>query len=635
MTNKNQCINRSTAASLQTSLGVKPIVSTPTGFLAQMSDRNYRNISAHSKSSIAPALRSGTDYEFFTVEKRGKKKQTQGMVDGKILHCLLLEEASFNQQYTVQENFDEVHKQNPLYFESHDALRAFVTAHNKKNAALKKACVTAIKAYNAELKQEVATIESYEALPAEYRKAVPSKAALKRLSERFLNEFLVDIPKDAIESVQKERVAHLLKTFNTEIEGALSSKEAFLKSKTSAKVEFLNVVIPSLRVAWEQLSDEGKIARFPEDWVVDALTKKSKEDAIKAFNKTERQCRSDLYLDDKATTKQMYTQCIENGQSEALAEYKDCCPQVLTKMFNIGGKKSETEEYSATEVLQQIKDIYGGAPILKTFLVEEEEERAARENKELISQDIYDHARRVVDATLAHEKAGPILRQPGNMYEVAMVWNDWLEADWFAETEDAETQALDGDLTKRQILWKGKLDVLNLEMNFIADVKFMSTVEFDALERDASKFTYHLQDAIYTQGFNEIMSSLPSGAQELTKFVFVFIEKDAQKLGDEEAKPVRVRVLSFKRHHIERATRLAKQSALLAELWESSGVYDGFDAVEEIDVPLYQVRAEERWLAQTEERLQSLAQKRSSDNPSTMPVNEEFQMPEFNSLKAG
>lgn len=629
----NKCINRNAASQVQQELSVKPIVSTPTGFIAPLSDKEYRLVPAHSKSSITPALKSGTDYEFFTVEQRGQYKETQGMIDGRLLHCLLLEEASFNQVYMVSGNHDAIHKDNPLYFDSMDSLRTFVSKHNRLNAALKKECVGLIKKHNSSLVSDQKKIESYEQLPVKFQTGTPSKAAIKRLSQRFLNEVLTAISIQDPESAQKDRITLLLACFESQIKDSLNSMAAFLKSTTKAKVEMLNTMMPSLRSAWELLEDTQKVERLPKAWVSEELSKKVKDDAVKFFNKTQGEQSSENKLNEKGTVEEMYSQLVKTEYGKSLDEYKEACPQIFNKMFNIGGKKSDTEEYTASEVLQEVKRLYGGAPVLKTLLVDEEERAAARENKTLISPEIYAHAKRIVDAALKHEKAGPILRHEGNMYEVSMFWNEVLEADWFAELDDADSEALDGDPTQRRVLWKGKLDVLNLAVNFIADVKFVSTVEFDALQRDASKYTYHVQNGIYEKGFNEIMKSLPSGAQELTKFIFIFIEKDAPKLGEEAAKPVRIRVDSFKLPHIERAARMATQATLLAEMWQSTKHYNGFDEVEEIDVPVYQVRAEERWLAQTEQQLQKLANK--SNNRPSEPVNDESEMPSFDSLKVG
>ncbi|MGD8116899.1 PD-(D/E)XK nuclease-like domain-containing protein [Vibrio sp. TRT 29B02] len=629
----NKCINRRSASQVQQELSVKPIVSTSTGFIAPLSDKEYRLIPAHSKSSITPALKSGTDYEFFTVDQRGQHKETQGMVDGRLLHCLLLEEANFNQVYMVSGNHDAIHKDNPLYFDSMDSLRSFVSKHNRLHTSLKKDCVALIKKHNSSLVSDQTKIESYEQLPVKFQTGAPTKAGIKRLSQRFLNEVLTEIPHQEPESAQKDRIQFLLTSFESQIKGSLNSMTAFLKSTTKAKVDMLNTMMPSLRSAWELLEDAHKLDRLPKTWVSDELSKKVKDDAVKFFNKTLSEQSAEHKLNENAAVEDMYSQLEKTEYASVLEEYKESCPQIFNKMFNVGGKKSDTEEYTASEVLQEVKRVYGGAPVLKTLLVDEEERTAIREHKTLISPEIYAHAKRIVDAALQHEKAGPILRHEGNMYEVSMFWNEVLEADWFTELDDADSEALDGNPTQRRVLWKGKLDVLNLAVNFIADVKFMSTVEFDALQRDASKYTYHLQNGIYEKGFNEIMKSLPSGAQELTKFIFIFIEKDAPKLGEEASKPVRIRVDSFKLSHIERAARMATQATLLTEMWQSTAHYDGFDEVEEIDVPVFQVRAEERWLAQTEQRLQRIANK--SSKQAYESVNDEFEMPSFASLKAG
>ncbi|USD72661.1 PD-(D/E)XK nuclease-like domain-containing protein [Vibrio sp. SCSIO 43139] len=602
----NANINRISAASIHTHFEVAPILSTPTGCIIPLSDQEYRKIKAHSKSSLSPVFKSGTDYKFFTVDKRGERKTNSGMEDGSLLHCMLLEEASFSQKYVISKDYDAIHKDNPLYFSDVDKLKSFVTQHNKVYSELKKKLVESIKEFNEESKQEHKKITTYEQLPPKARTAKASKAATHRLFAKVMDELLIEVDASSSESQQVKQIEVLVSTFEQEISLAISDMKAFSESSTLQKVAAVNSLVGTLRSIFAAKNDEDKLKCVPTEWYYAEISESAKAKAISSYNRSQANGVKKELLNDKASPQEMIEQ-LKRECSPVISKLNDSYGQNLnfycSKIVTVGGKKTCDSTYSCREVLADIKRVYNGAPVLRNELIDEEERIAGLNNQTLISQEQYDHAKRIVDAALNHPKAGPILRAPGNQYEVAMFWNEIIQHDALSELPDTETQSLNNDPRKRQVLCKAKADILNLSMNFISDTKFMSTIEFDAMERDAGKFTYHVQASFYKNGFNQIVKSLPDGPEELTEFALILIEKDAKKLGDDEIKPTRIRVAKYKVHHLERASRMTEYALVLTEVWNSTGNYDGFEDVDDIDVPAYQVKAEERWIANANQRL--------------------------------
>ncbi|MCG9575373.1 PD-(D/E)XK nuclease-like domain-containing protein [Vibrio tubiashii] len=639
----NYQINRTDVSAVANHEGIQPILKTQTGLIAKMSDADYFQFQAHSKHSISPAIKSGVDYEFFTIEQRGKKK-SDGMDDGKLLHCLLLERSEFHKRYMVSANHVDVHKDNPHFFETADNLKSWVTAHNRKHSDTTKALKALVKKFNSELKDGATQdkISDYEKLPAKAQTAVPTTAAQQKLVKQVLSSLLLEIDTNQSLEKQKEQVRHIATMFEAEIRKVLGeSFSTFVNSDITKKVELLNTMLPNLRSVFAEWSSETQLEQLPSHLVLGSLSKAAKDRAIKAYNNSTKESATCMKIDEQGSLEDMFSALKGAGYAERLSEIDS---KFFSKILTVGGKKSDTEKYSIEEVLQSIKTtITGSSPVYLGKLVEDEEKKAAANNQVLISSKQYVHACRIVDTALAHPQASKFLTCEGNHYEVAMFWNEELEHDALSVLPDANHEACNGDLSKRKVLCKAKADILNLDLNFIADPKFVSTAEFNALERDSSKFLYHMQDGFYRKGFDKILSSLPTGAQSLTVFPFIFIEKDAPKLGEEEVKPIRVRVEFFKPSHYERAQRMAEQAMTLIECWVSNDRFSGFETTKGMDVPVYQVRAEQNWLAESDAELNKLAtgkqgnsQQVPLDTNSANEASSATTMPAFSTLlKAG
>ena len=634
-------INRMNAASVASHLNLSPVLATEAGIMAAMPDNEYFQFQAHSKHSIAPAMKSGVDYEFFTVDKRGKKESSDGLNDGRLLHCLLLERAEFDKRYAVGEDHDAIHSENPYYFATSDDLKSFVTKHNKCHSELVKQIKAMVVAHNSELKLGTTQtkVEDYDKLPVKAKTAQPTEPAKKKIIKALQDSLFLQIDERGTVDAKKSRIKEIVRNFDNEIRMTLgNSYSSFEKASVDGKVGLLNKMLPSLRITFNELANDVQLAMAPMAMIEDSLSKGAKDKALKEYNALQKDDTQSMKICDKQSVQVLVDELNKAGYSMALSELPDFDSKFFCKIINVGGKKSETEIYSALEVLQDIKQKLGGSPVAKSALVDEEEKRAISNQQTLITTKQYEHACRIVDTALNDPIAGRILKHEGNHYEIAMFWNEIIEHDVLALLPDAEEQAFNNDPRKRQVLCKSKLDLVNFALNIIADVKFVSTAEFNALERDAGKWGYHHQDAMYRRGFNKILSMLPEGAQELVRFPFIFIEKDAPKLGADEVKPIRIFVDWYKHHHIERASRMIDTSFIQIERWVSENYFTGLGKHREMDVPVYQVRAEESWLSRAEAELEQLTMQNGTlSKPQNHSAANEHSghdaMPDFHSLK--
>lgn len=636
-------INRMLAADVPQQLDIEPIIKTEGGVILPMQDSDYFKFQAHSKHGIAPAMKSGLDYQFYTVEQRGKREAKAGLDDGSLLHCLLLERSEFEKRYFVGANHDEVHSQNPLYFQATDDLKKFVTNHNRTHSELVKAVKELVKQHNDEIKTganaEKAT--DYDKLPQSAKTAQPSPAAMKKIANALKAQLATPIDVSADKDTVTQQVRQLFRIFDHDIRNVLGATFSDLeKASLENKVNLLNKMRPSLIDAFDSKPLDTLIAVAPLSLVEDNLTKAAKDKAVKEFNAQQKGNSELMKICDRQSVVDLVDALKKEGHANSLKDLPNFDKKFFSKIITVGGKKSDKEVYSIREVLEDIKQKLGGAPVLRSTLEEEETLAATHNNQTLISAKQYEHANRIIEATLADPIAGRILKDASNHYEVAMFWNEIVEHKSLSLLPDAGEMAYQDDPNKRLVLCKAKLDLVNFSKNCIGDVKFVSSAEFDALQRDSGKWGYHHQDAMYRRGFNKVMSMLPDGAEELVSFPFIFIEKDAAKLGDDEVKPIRIYVDWYKPHHIERSNRMIDASLIQIERWVSTGQYDGLGKSRQMDVPIYQVRAEEAWLSRTEAELdksveettETKAQQTSAANEHSISQVSEA-MPDFNSLK--
>lgn len=579
------------------------IMQTPTGFFAKLPDKDYFQITSHSKHGLEPALRSGIDYEFFTVEKRGKKEKKE-MDDGKLLHCLTLEKADFDNQYHVAKNYDEMYRDHTHYFSGLDDFKSAVSAHNKKYSALSKLLKDAVTTYNQKIKSnKTEVVVSYEELPKEYQTAKLTDAAQKKAIKQFKTGVESLNPHGAKGNSLRSTVASLYELMYPFIQNEYN--ESQLESLSKANVDVKRDVLCQMKVKLLSVINDTQptelIKLVPECVINTVLTKASKDKAIAAYKK---QCASEgkSPLNAKSALETMYEDLKAEG---ALPEEAVNAPKAyMYKMYNVGAKKSEQEVYSVPEVIKFYEGIYKVEPIIGSLLIETEKEAATKAGKALVTTEQYEHALRIVKQVYANPDASKILNMPNNLFEVAMFWNEEIEHESLSVLthDDDEDGAVEA--TVRRVLCKAKIDIANLDYNVFADIKFVTSVDFDKMCRNAAEFNYHMQDAFYTRGFDKVCSSLPDGAQSLLKFVFILVEKDAPSLGKDETKPVRIRVGVYKPEHRERANELIDAALLEVEHWEETGEYDGFEGVEDLYVPVYQVRKEMQYLAKHKSKMQ-------------------------------
>lgn len=597
-------INRESFESIGQAYPNNVVLETPTGIVTNIDDEHYFSLSAHSMHGLTPALQSGLDYQFFTVEKRGKKK-TDGLNDGALLHCLLLEKSKFNKRYLVTSDFDAIHSSNPLYFPTLDALRSFVTEHNKKAMVISKALKEAAKTYNGEMKTAAKqdTQLSYRELPLKYQDGKLSARTEKKLVTEFIARTYLPISTQESASTIKSKVAIVIAASQPFLGDIIPQEQlnSFNKAKFNTKAMSLNHVMDYLKTKFEKLSSEEQLALIPEQELIDGLSLSEKKRCISTYVKANKANTLVSFIDEKSDADTLYS---ELKAVSALPEIKEEIEsKFFRKIFTIGGKKSDTEKYTVEEVLRDIEAKYNSAPILKSELEEQESNQATLENKQTISQKQFDHACRIIDTVLEHPRANALLTAPDNLYEHSIFWNETIEHHSLTTLNNEKNKEKNAPSAKRKVLCKLKADVMNISLNMISDIKFVSSVEFNKMSRDAATFHYHIQNAFYERGFNKLMSSHPEGAQHLLKFLLIVVEKDAPKLGDDESKPIRIRVVEYQVKDTSRGNKLVDAMMLEVEHWTAKNEFEGFNNIDSITVPIYQEKAEQAWLLNHQKKM--------------------------------
>lgn len=612
-------INRESVQSILPQVAEQNIVLiTPTGFVARMTDEQYFSIGSHSKHGIDPALRSGLDYKFFTVDKRGKKKSS-GMDDGKLLHCQTLEPETFASKYVLQKNYEEIHKGNDSFFVNIEAFKSAVSEHNKKHSALSKELKQAAKEFNSRSNDaNELEVTSYSELPDEYKTAKLSAAGQAKAIKRFEEQILVQVSNSIVGDELKRTIAIKVEALSVALNEIYTAAEvkSFYKANLEVKRQIINSLVDAVKVKRTSMTKDEIMGYIPAQIIESSLTQASKKKAVSDYAKAQKTAKHQI--DDKQPSQALFEELeLNQALNNACKKY---ALSYLTKLPNVGNKKNDKEVFELSECLGAYERLYKTKPIIMTELVEADKYKASEEKKTLISQEQYDHAMRIVNAVKQHPLASKYLSLEGNIYEAAMFWN-----------EEIKHPSLPNEV--RQVLCKLKADLLNLKYNIMADLKFVSSVDFDKMTRDAGAFNYHVQDAFYSRGFNKVCESLPQGAETLLKFVFIFVEKDAPELGKDETKPIRIRVGVYKPHHRERANQLIDASFLEIEHWTDEDVFSGFEDEESLEVPAYQVKREMEYIASHKSKMNNKAEdKANQPSPTLTQPTEQSEYPLFDEL---
>lgn len=571
-------INQTIASSLlDTDIPMNVLMANPSGFMAKLNDVDYFAINAHSKHGIEPALKSGIDYHYYTADKdKNEKEASDAMNDGRLLHLLTLERAQFEKMYTLQTDFDKTNEGNALYFENTEALKAFVVAHNKKHSEWAEAVESAVVTFNKASNSSTKEVTNYANLPLEYQTAEVSKNRIKTLiasyEESVFTLIEMGLSEEELEGVVKNAYSNITEMTNWDTPDFSKKWEKATTSRLKARE--INQLINIKLVAFEALSDDDKINTIPLFVKEASLNKGSVTKALKHYQSHQKN--QITLIEKNLTPNEKVNALLAQGCNEELnaIEY-----YYREKLVNVGNKHPEKGTWDARDVLELINSCYDSPALFKPTLVESERAQAERDNKQLITPEILDHANKIVNAIYECPEAKKWLQLEGNEFEVGMFWNDEKTGD----------------------LCKGKVDVLNRLYNIMMDLKFVRTVDYDRLDRDSGALNYHFQDAMYRTGFDLIEAKEHENDKDeehkLNKFIFIVVEKDAPKLGAATTKPIRVRVVEYTDPcDIERAKELIDCAIWRINKWATLGYYEGFNGLDSIQIPVYQRKQENNLL---------------------------------------
>lgn len=558
----------STLGELLEQLQVTPIVSNERGFIAKIPESVYRSIRAHSKHKIDHALMSGIDYEH--REKNPDTTSYACMSDGSLLHLLTMEPHEFDSRYCLAKTFSEDARQ--VLFSDQDSLKKFISQHNNEVTTTLSNIKGAVDEYNNQLLASVPTKLDFESLPEAFQVAEVNNQKQNTLIETFFQQYF-EIESEAQDRL--EAVERILGRWNKDFPRLINTLlEQWEGGDVNERAQIVAKIASEERDKLSNLSKVEVLALIPKSLTTLYFTAASKRKAVSDYlTKRKSDARNDM-IDTTAPPAEQVSALIEAG----VENVADLEAKFFEKIPNVGNKKSATEDYSLDDVLCCVSKLYGQVVYVPAYR-EQEKAHAEKNKMELVTPAQLSHGNRIVTAIQDNGDAGSILSLEDNLYEVSMVWID-----------------------DQGLLWKARADILNLHVNVMADLKFSNSAEFNKVARDSSSLNYHLEDAIYRDGFNWIME-LEDGAK-LNAFYFVVVEKDASQLGKEAVKPVRVRVVEFEIEDIERGHTLARLGALSIHNWLESGSYDGFlGGIRRISVPAYQRKEEERLIAMMEENL--------------------------------
>ena len=567
-------INKQSAVSAVKELGIEPILHTEGGVIAVIPKHQYHAINAHSKHRIEPALKTGLDYEHAENDDKAAS-ESDSMKDGDLLHCLTLEEAEFESRYRIQPDFDAKYKDYSLYFRTTEELKAFISAHNKQHQELVDNVNDVVKQFNADQLNEVPSTIAFDELPATHQTGEVGKRAIKKCLEEYQAVLLtpVDLSIEngsSLELAVKDKYQKVHALTAGWLNASFSKKWSAAKDWRE-KGRLINQVINEQDIKFHSHdSDEAKLAMVPNALKLAHYTEASKKAAVKAYVAEQKE--KVFYLDAKLPLEDLLAEAKKYG-----LPIKDSDKVYQTKLPTLATKHETKGTWQQEDIIAVVTAIYGKPALYKPMLVAQEQQVAEEEKRVLVSSERYDHAKRIVKAVYENEDARKWLTLDDNLFEVAILWNDPTTGD----------------------LCKGMCDVLNLGYNVITDIKFVRTVDFDKLERDCGQYNYHIQNAMYERGFNQVVRPTASEGTvaELNKFIFITVEKDAAKLGAEQTKPIRIRVTEYiDRSDIARAGELIDGAIFRINKWAALGEYEGFKGITGIRVPVYQKKLENELL---------------------------------------
>lgn len=551
-------------------LGVSPVVSNENGFIARMPDALYRSIPAQSKHKLDPALQSGTDYEY--KKNNPNQKKSAGMSDGQLLHLLTLEAHLFSEQYHVGKKYEPV--EGGVFLEDSDGLKKFISGHNAQCTETLAAIKQAVEQHNTDMKGELVASLPFENLPYKYQTGEIDTRKMKLVLDAFRSEFLtLDLEATSYlndaDNILRKWTHSVPRLTNTLLERWTCGD---LHERAKLMVQIMNETWTD----YQEMTTAKIIDSLPRHILLPHFTAKSKKAAEAAYAQD---CKKQLQ-----TSGAIIDTSLPVAEQVALLEqyssdyFKPWDSQFFEKIPNIGNKKTATEDYGLDDVLAAAQQIYPSLMYVPK-LRDDEQKSAAAKNLTFLSPEQADHGQRIVNAVRANADASKILDLDDNEFEICLVWKD-----------------------KHGVTWKAKADVLNRSANVMADIKFVSSADFNKLSRDSSALNYHIQNAIYEHGFNHITSLLDG--EVLNAFYLIIVEKDAPELGKAATKPVRVRVVEYDRPDVDRGLKLAQLASLSVLKWEETGDYDGFyGGIRHIKVPTYQRKEEEMLISHMEENL--------------------------------
>ncbi|WP_194663909.1 PD-(D/E)XK nuclease-like domain-containing protein [Vibrio anguillarum] len=559
----NKYINFNSPSVVLDELSVTPVVQSNKGFICKIPDSTYRAIPAHSKHELEPALETGVDYQYYSVNQNRKERTC--MSDGQLLHLLALEPELFQDKYHVGQDLESDYSDKPLFFRDNDELKKFIAQHNQNAAANNDALQSAIALYSQESSQGMNSCMDFDSLPAKYRVGeIPSRSIKTLIEEYKTNTFqLIDLsaPQAELKMLVDDKANEWTRNHSDWVNLLISRMQG---NDIQNKARLMNQIINDQAIEFDSLEDEAKIDVIPTSEKEKHYTRKSKQESVKNYLQQE-----------KSDVEPFDTNLAVDKQIKLLSNYGydvSLKGNHFQRIPNVGNKKSATQEYGIDDVISVIQDVYDDDVYFKPLMLASEKALAEKNNKTYITNEQYEHGKKIINALLSNEDASKILGMDGNEFEMALVWQHRLG-----------------------MLCKAKADILNRLFNVMADIKFVKSADFNRVERDSASCNYHIQSGFYEGGFNTIVSELDGEeSEELNEFYLIIVEKDAAHLGQESTKPIRVRVVHYDREDKERGEELSEVAIMRIHKWEETGVYDGFKGVRSIKVPVYQKREEAR-----------------------------------------
>lgn len=518
------------------------------GFMASIPDSVYREIKADSKSHLVHALKTLKDYSFQVLEEH-PRKVSKVFEDGTLLHTLTIEQSAFDNRYFVTPDYDVLNKDNNFYFPTKSSVSEFIKTHNDSYDYLKSLIDTAVTTAN----ESSLDLTDFSKLPNKVKAELPK---VKRDAQVMIRAFLKNTQLLTIDS----------ETLDADIQAVIALLDNYLPART--KVNYPKNLKEKAIVLNSELAafiNKVKEASFEEQVNLvlrsdDCVSEANQAKALKTFNG---QQKIDLKLSLAEKINQLVI--LDVNLNEKITKANSA---IYKRISGI------TPKFTIDDALQAISELYNQKVIFKPELEASDSKSAGSRMR--ISQDVYDHAKRIVDTLYNHPLTNNILKKKLSV-EVAMVWID----------------------SKTGRLQKAKLDIADLDVHEIYDLKFQSTTDGNKINRDFGEYAYHLQHAQYATGYELIVGVKP-------RFKYLITQKDGN-LGDKEIhKPIRVTVGEYysctgNNADINRASELLDMARDLVQTAEKENYYPCHQEPQDLEVPRYQAMREEDMLRQWRE----------------------------------